>query len=169
MTRSAPVVRILRMPELAPHVSVGELGKLLPEEVLEPLEEQYLSKQQVDPPEPLASPVCRVTTLVFSPQDELASFIHRILEEAKEKWSKGEEPAREDGCFTGTVAYDIIQVRRRMHLGRLGGASSPRERLISALPLHQCIHGMVTTTQQVVGDRAKAQSITAKVKDSMSR
>lgn len=40
-------VRILQKPELAPHVSVAEMGKLLPEEVLGPLEEQYLSKQQV--------------------------------------------------------------------------------------------------------------------------
>lgn len=44
-------------------------------------------------------------------QDELASFIRRILEEAKEKWSKGEEPTREDGCFVSPVAYDIIQVK----------------------------------------------------------
>lgn len=40
-------VRILQKPELAPHVSVAETGKLLPEEVLGPLEEQYLNKQQV--------------------------------------------------------------------------------------------------------------------------
>lgn len=40
-------VRILQKPELAPHVSVAEMGKLLPEEVLRPLEEQYLTKQQV--------------------------------------------------------------------------------------------------------------------------
>ncbi|XP_003962908.2 tumor necrosis factor alpha-induced protein 2 [Takifugu rubripes] len=108
---------ILQKPELAPHISVAEMGKLLPEEVLEPLEEQYLNKQQ----------------------DELTSFIRRVLEEAKEKWSKGEEPTSEDGCFVSTVAYDIIQ----------------------------CIHGMVTTTGKVVGDRHKAQGITANVKDLM--
>lgn len=40
-------VRILQKPELAPHISVAEMGRLLPEEVLGPLEEQYLTKQQV--------------------------------------------------------------------------------------------------------------------------
>lgn len=44
-------------------------------------------------------------------QDELTSYIRRILDEAKEKWSKGEEPAWEDGCFVSPVAYDIIQVK----------------------------------------------------------
>lgn len=33
----------------------------------------------------------------------------------------------------------------------------------------QCIHGMVTTTEKVVGDRPKAQSITANMKDLMCR
>uniref|UniRef100_H3C172 Exocyst complex component Sec6 n=1 Tax=Tetraodon nigroviridis TaxID=99883 RepID=H3C172_TETNG len=80
---------ILQIPELAPHISIGEMGKLLSEEALGPLEKQYLSKQQ----------------------EVLASFIHRILEEAKEKWSKGEEPTSEDGCFISPVAYDIIQVK----------------------------------------------------------
>lgn len=47
-------VRILQNPELAPHISIGEMGKLLPEEVLGPLEEQYLSRQQVAPSEPLS-------------------------------------------------------------------------------------------------------------------
>lgn len=42
--------------------------------------------------------------------------------------------------------------------------------LTSFLPVHrQCIHGMVTTTEKVVGDRHKAQSITTKVTDLMCR
>lgn len=41
------------MPELASHISIGQMGKLLSEEALGPMEEQYLSKQQVAPPEPL--------------------------------------------------------------------------------------------------------------------
>lgn len=42
-------IRILQKAELAPHISMDELGRLLPEEALAPLEEQYLSKQQVAP------------------------------------------------------------------------------------------------------------------------
>lgn len=40
-------IRILRKPELAGEISIEQLGKLLPKESLEPLEEQYLNKQQV--------------------------------------------------------------------------------------------------------------------------
>lgn len=43
-------------------------------------------------------------------QDELTTYIGRVLEEAKQKWTDGEEPTREDGCFVSPVAYDIIQV-----------------------------------------------------------
>lgn len=46
-------------------------------------------------------------------QDDLTTYIHRVLEEAKEKWNKGEEPTREDGCFVSPVAYDIIQVKKQ--------------------------------------------------------
>lgn len=58
----------------------------------------------------------RFQTLFFSTclQDDLTSYIRRILEEAKEKWSKGEEPTREDGCFVSPVAYDIIQVKAEL-------------------------------------------------------
>lgn len=55
--------------------------------------------------------------------------------------------------------------------GRRGGNKqeySRWERLISGFPL-QCIYGMVTATEKVVGDRRKAQSITAKVKELMCR
>lgn len=45
-------------------------------------------------------------------QDDLTTCIHHVLEEAEEKWNKGEEPTREDGCFVSTVAYDIIQVKK---------------------------------------------------------
>ncbi len=46
-------------------------------------------------------------------QDELTTYINRVLEEAKERWSEGEEPTREDGCFVSPVAYDIIQVQNQ--------------------------------------------------------
>ena len=45
---SALCVRVLRKPELASEIDHEALGKLLPEKLLKPLEEQYLSKQQVD-------------------------------------------------------------------------------------------------------------------------
>lgn len=37
-------------------------------------------------------------------------YIRQVLTEAKERWSKGEEPPTEDGCYASPVAYDIIQV-----------------------------------------------------------
>lgn len=40
-------IRILQKPELASEIDIEALGKLLPKELLEPLEEQYLSKRQV--------------------------------------------------------------------------------------------------------------------------
>lgn len=40
-------VRIFQKPELASEIRIEALGKLLPKESMETLEEQYLSKQQV--------------------------------------------------------------------------------------------------------------------------
>lgn len=40
-------IRILQKPELVNEIDNKALGKLLPKELLEPLEDQYLSKQQV--------------------------------------------------------------------------------------------------------------------------
>ncbi|XP_042357203.1 tumor necrosis factor alpha-induced protein 2-like isoform X2 [Plectropomus leopardus] len=79
--------QILQNPELASEINVESLGKLLPKESLDPLEHQYLDKQQ----------------------SELTRYVGAILEEAEQDWNKGEEPKREDGCFVSTVAYDIIQ------------------------------------------------------------
>ncbi|XP_070835817.1 tumor necrosis factor alpha-induced protein 2-like [Chaetodon trifascialis] len=111
--------QILQKAELVGEIDAEALGKLLPKESLEPLEEQYLSKQQ----------------------DELTTFIGRVLEEAKQKFDEGEEPTREDGCFDSPLAYDIIQL----------------------------INGMVTSAETIVGDRQKAQNITCKLKDLMQR
>ena len=49
----------------------------------------------------------------FSSQDELTTYVGRVLEEAKKKWSAGEEPTREDDCFVSPVAYDVIQVQNQ--------------------------------------------------------
>ncbi len=40
-------VRLLQKPQLASEIDGEALGKLLPEEMLKPLEEQHLSKRQV--------------------------------------------------------------------------------------------------------------------------
>ncbi|XP_026195865.1 tumor necrosis factor alpha-induced protein 2-like isoform X2 [Anabas testudineus] len=101
---------ILQSPDLAREIDTEAFGKLLPKELLEPLEEQYLSKQQ----------------------SELKTYIGRVLDEAAQKWNNGEEPKREDGCYTSPVAYDIIQL----------------------------INGMVTAAEKVLGDLTKAQSVT---------
>ncbi|XP_035530467.1 tumor necrosis factor alpha-induced protein 2-like isoform X2 [Morone saxatilis] len=110
---------ILQKPQLVNEINKEALGKLLPDELLEPLEEQYLSKQQ----------------------EELTTYIGRVLEDAKEKWIKGEEPSREDGCFVSPVAYDIIQL----------------------------INGRVTDAEKLVRDRSKAQNITCQLKGLMER
>uniref|UniRef100_A0A3P8PIK2 Exocyst complex component Sec6 n=1 Tax=Astatotilapia calliptera TaxID=8154 RepID=A0A3P8PIK2_ASTCA len=78
---------ILEKPELASNINTEALGNLLPDELLKPLEEQYLSKQQSD----------------------LMIFIDRVLDEAKKEWDQGKEPTRDDGCYASPVAYDVIQ------------------------------------------------------------
>ncbi|CAI5697054.1 unnamed protein product [Oreochromis niloticus] len=80
--------RILERPEVASNINTEALGNLLPDELLKPLEEKYLSKQQSD----------------------LIMFIDRVLDEAKKEWDQGKEPTRDDGCYASAVAYDVIQV-----------------------------------------------------------
>ncbi|XP_063355688.1 tumor necrosis factor alpha-induced protein 2-like [Pelmatolapia mariae] len=77
---------ILEKPELASNINTEALGNLLPDELLKPLEEEYLSKQQSD----------------------LMIFIDRVLDEAKKEWDQGKEPTRDDGCYASPVAYDVI-------------------------------------------------------------
>ncbi|CAI5697053.1 unnamed protein product [Oreochromis niloticus] len=79
---------ILEKPELASNINTEALGNLLPDELLKPLEEQYLSKQQSD----------------------LMIYIDRVLDEAKKEWDQGKEPTRDDGCYVSPVAYDVIQL-----------------------------------------------------------
>ncbi|KAM8913463.1 tumor necrosis factor alpha-induced protein 2-like isoform 2-T2 [Spinachia spinachia] len=110
---------VLQKAQLSGAMDVAALGKLLPEELLKPLEDQFLSRQQ----------------------EELTTFVGRVLEDAEDKWNKGEEPRKEDGCFVSPVSYDIIQL----------------------------INGMVTTAEKVVGDLQKAQTITRQLKDLMHR
>ncbi|CAI5697056.1 unnamed protein product [Oreochromis niloticus] len=79
---------ILEKPELTSNINTEALGNLLPDELLKPLEEKYLSKQQSD----------------------LMIFIDRVLDEAKKEWDQGKEPTRDDGCYASAVAYDVIQL-----------------------------------------------------------
>ncbi|KAK2826755.1 hypothetical protein Q5P01_020969 [Channa striata] len=87
--------QIFKQPELAGHFHTEALGKLLPKELLDPLEEQYLSKRQI----------------------ELMTYISQILEEAEKRWNNGEEPKKEDGCYISPVAYDSIQLINGMVTG----------------------------------------------------
>lgn len=43
-------------------------------------------------------------------QSELMTYISQVLKEEELKWSNGEEPKREYGCYVSPLAYDIIQV-----------------------------------------------------------
>ncbi|XP_060938379.1 tumor necrosis factor alpha-induced protein 2-like [Limanda limanda] len=74
-------------PELVGEISVEPLGKLLSEEHLKPLEEQYLSTKQT----------------------ELMTYIRRVLDQEKQNWKDGVEPKMEDGCYNSPASYDIIQ------------------------------------------------------------
>ncbi|AWP15985.1 putative tumor necrosis factor alpha-induced protein 2 [Scophthalmus maximus] len=78
---------LLQKPELVSSINAEALGKLLPKELLEPLEEQYLNNKQ----------------------GELTTYISRVLDEANQMWDNGEEPTKEDGYYVSPVAYDIIQ------------------------------------------------------------
>ncbi|XP_047466535.1 tumor necrosis factor alpha-induced protein 2-like [Mugil cephalus] len=110
---------ILQSAELAQEIDVKALGKLLPQELLATLEKRYLGKKKAD----------------------LKTFIDQIVDNAAEKWKKGDEPKKEDGCYVSHVAYDIIQ----------------------------CINGMVKEAEVIVGDLHKAREITRPVSDSMQR
>ncbi|KAM9354476.1 tumor necrosis factor alpha-induced protein 2 [Pholidichthys leucotaenia] len=110
---------IFKKSELGTEIDFDALGPLLPKKLLEPLEEQYLENKQ----------------------NELATYISRVMDEAKEKWDKGEGPSREDGCYTVHVAYDIIQI----------------------------INGMVTSAHTITGDLHKAQNLTCQLKELVQR
>ncbi|KAK2826754.1 hypothetical protein Q5P01_020968 [Channa striata] len=79
---------ILQKQELSSEINGEVLGKLLPAELLEPLEEQYLSNRQT----------------------EVMTYVGRVLDAAEQRWNGGERPKMEDGCYVSPVAYDIIQV-----------------------------------------------------------
>lgn len=79
--------QILHELMLPVHISYDALGNLLPQEYLEPLEEQYLTKHQMD----------------------MSSYINKVLIEAKQMWIEGESPKTEDGCFVSDTAFHIIQ------------------------------------------------------------
>ncbi|XP_061551811.1 tumor necrosis factor alpha-induced protein 2-like isoform X2 [Phycodurus eques] len=111
--------RLLQEVELAGEIGSPALEGLLPEDLLSPLEEQYLSRQQ----------------------RELSTYVGRILDEARETWTEGGPPPREDGCFASPLAYDIIQM----------------------------VNGMVSAAEKVVGDLQKAQNLTCQLQDLLHR
>ncbi|XP_072220980.1 tumor necrosis factor alpha-induced protein 2-like isoform X2 [Leuresthes tenuis] len=105
---------ILQKPELAAEINVAALGKLLSEELLEPLEEQYLDKQ---------------TT-------ELSNCMNRVLEEEINKWNQGKEPTSDDSCYNSPLAYDIVQFINGMVTGseKVLGSLHKAQKLTSQLP-----------------------------------
>ncbi|XP_049595954.1 tumor necrosis factor alpha-induced protein 2 [Syngnathus scovelli] len=101
--------QLLQEPQLAADIDTRGLQELLPANLLSPLEEQYL--------------ICQ--------QRELTTYVGRILDQAREAWTKGEEPPIEDECFVSPMAYDIIQI----------------------------VNGMVNAAVKVLGDLQKAQNL----------
>ncbi|RVE66348.1 hypothetical protein OJAV_G00106340 [Oryzias javanicus] len=100
---------IFENPELACEIDAAALGKLLPEELLQPLEEQHLSKQTA----------------------ELSTFTSRVLEEEVQKWNQGAEPSTEEGCCVSHLAYDIIQF--------INGMVTAAEKVVRSLQKAQTI------------------------------
>ncbi|XP_061699710.1 tumor necrosis factor alpha-induced protein 2-like [Syngnathoides biaculeatus] len=96
--------RLLQELEAAGELDTRALDCLLPKDLLAPLEEQYLSKQQ----------------------GELSTYLGRILDEARETWTEGGLPPSEDGCFASPLAYDIIQM--------VNGMVSAAEKVLGDLP-----------------------------------
>ncbi|XP_077396083.1 tumor necrosis factor alpha-induced protein 2 isoform X2 [Festucalex cinctus] len=111
--------QLLQELKLAADIDIQVLQELLPENLLSPLEEQYLSRQQ----------------------RELSTYVGRILDEAQEAWTKGEEPPREDECFVSPMAYDIIQL----------------------------VNGIMNAAEKVVGDLQKAHTLTCQLQDLLHR
>ncbi|CAL9687139.1 unnamed protein product [Knipowitschia caucasica] len=70
------------------HIDTEALEKLLDPSLLQPLEEQYLSREKED----------------------LQTYISKVLNEAKQLWIDGETPPREDGRYTSDTAFHIIQI-----------------------------------------------------------
>ncbi|XP_043998796.1 tumor necrosis factor alpha-induced protein 2 [Gambusia affinis] len=79
---------ILKKPELASEIDSAALGQLLPRDLLDNLEEQYLTTQET----------------------ELSVYMNNALEEERKKLTKGEQPPTEDGCFTCPLAHDVIPI-----------------------------------------------------------
>ncbi|XP_014892458.1 tumor necrosis factor alpha-induced protein 2 [Poecilia latipinna] len=79
---------ILKKPELAKEIDSAALGQLLPKDLLDNLEEQYLTTQET----------------------ELSVYLNKALEEERKKLTKGEQPPTEDGCFTSPLAHDVIPI-----------------------------------------------------------
>ncbi|XP_037550692.1 tumor necrosis factor alpha-induced protein 2-like [Nematolebias whitei] len=78
---------ILKKPELVGEIDVEALGTLLPQDLLEPLEAQYLNKQE----------------------SELSAYVSQVLQVERRKWVEGTEPTMDDGRYFSPLAYDIIQ------------------------------------------------------------
>lgn len=78
---------ILHRPSLSEHINAKSLGKLLDQSLLQPLEEQYMTKQQAD----------------------MKTYIDKVLDEARDMWNNGELPKTEDDCFISETAIDVMQ------------------------------------------------------------
>lgn len=78
---------------------------------------------------------------LFKQRMDTETFIDKALNEAKQAWLSGEMPQTDEGCFVSDTAYDIIQV----------------------------VNGAVKTTQTVLDDCSKAQSLTSVLQELLLR
>ncbi|XP_077587374.1 tumor necrosis factor alpha-induced protein 2-like [Stigmatopora nigra] len=123
--------RLLADPQL--EINREALEALLPEELLSPLEEQYLSRQQ----------------------RELSKYVACVLDEARAAWNKGEEPPVEDGYFVSPIAYDIIQ----MINGMVSAAETVMGDLRKAQPLTCELQNFLQRFQTLQDDVIKCNKV----------
>ncbi|XP_052007444.1 tumor necrosis factor alpha-induced protein 2 [Xyrauchen texanus] len=90
-----------------------KLDLLLPEEMIRPLERQFLT----------------------SKENEVSTWLHRALTREETSWKEGAFPEIRNQMYTCPLAIDVIE----------------------------CIHGSVTSAQEVLGDGTKAWSITCEM------
>ncbi|XP_026877692.2 tumor necrosis factor alpha-induced protein 2 isoform X2 [Electrophorus electricus] len=102
--------RIIKHEALTGMIQYEQLEALLPNKMLEPLEEQFLS----------------------SKENELQTWCQKFLS-TEEKAT----PEMKDGCYSSTLAIDVIQ----------------------------CIHGVLTSAQEVLGDHSKTKRMTHQIKE----
>ncbi|XP_023649060.1 tumor necrosis factor alpha-induced protein 2-like isoform X2 [Paramormyrops kingsleyae] len=79
---------VLRHKSLQTSIDLQALGPLLPEDVVQPLEQQYLSHAE----------------------SQLGTWISKALTDENAAWKKGDLPKKEDGYYTTAMTFPVIKL-----------------------------------------------------------